>query len=179
MGTLFFVTAAGKPDILATGGVEAAANRARVLGHVRDQEERSSGARRFVDGVDHDDHQGVGYTSPLSVIADSELTDFTYSDGTGGPSRSRRVVHAHHRITGGTDEDEWQMGVVGKGCLPEYLTNGNVDSDFNPEYLAPGSGGDGRGIEYVASEPGSLELGLWSGATTDCSGSPRRPPLRT
>ena len=169
VGTLFFVTSAGKPDILGMGAVEAAAN---AHGVADTYEITTNGPPVLADEASTTTTKGFGYTSPLSVGAYNEQTDFTYTDGTGRPIKDAAVLFTHTTgITSGTSDSEWQMGVVGKGCLPEFLTNGNEDSDFNPEYLAPESG-TGRGIEYVASEPGALELGLWSGATTDCSGSP-------
>jgi hypothetical protein len=168
--SLLWVTAAGSSDILATGGVNVLPG---GKGSKADTAEILSNRGPILATPSTTTSEDFGYTAPLHVISYDEPSDYTYSDGTGLPIKDSAVLLTHTSgITGGTDADEWQMGVVGKGCLPEYLTNGNEDSGYNPEYLAPGSGGNGIGIEYVARDAGDLQLGLWSGDTTDCSGDP-------
>jgi hypothetical protein len=172
IGAQFLVTAAGKPDVLASGGVDAGGN---GYGTSDTYEIHTNGDPITADVASTTTTTGLGYTSPLTLVGYNELQDFTYSDGTGRPIKDAAVLLTHTSgLTGADDEDTtWQMGVVGKGCLPEFLTNGNEDSDYNPETLGVGTAG-GLGIEYVASDPGSLELGLWKtdSGQTDCSGSP-------
>ncbi len=165
------VTAAGKPDVLATGGVDATANH---NGGRDTYEIHTNGSAVTSDSASTTTTKGLGYTSPLTLVGYSELQDFTYSDGTGRPIKDAAVLLVHTSGVTGADEDStWQMGVAGKGCLPEFLTAGNEDSDSNPETLAAGVSG-GLGLEYVAKDAGSLELGLWKtdSGRTDCSGTP-------
>jgi hypothetical protein len=168
---VLLVTAAGKPDILALGSPNLpfdakGVSDTFVISH--------NGDPVLSDTSDTTTTTERGtYTSPLSIGNLSETKDYTYTDGTGRPIKDAAVLFTRMEgVTAGTEDDEWQMGVVGKGCLPEFIVDGNEDSSYNPEYLSPGSGGNGVGIEYVASEPGSLQLGLWPGDTTDCSGTP-------
>jgi hypothetical protein len=168
--SVLWVTATGSTDILAMGGLNALPG---GKGSKADTAEISSNGGAIFATGSTTTTESSGYTSPLSMTQYEEPNDYTYTDGTGLPIKNAAVLLTHTSgITGGTADDQWQMGVVGKGCLPEYLSNGNADSSYNPEYLAPGSGGNGIGIEYVASDAGDLQLALWTGDQADCSGTP-------